>query len=304
MDPRTSPPSSGSSPSRDRGSLHGRRPARHAAGDRRALAVAAHWPAARGGDRRRARAAGHGRRRRCAEHRPRRHHRGGDGAPAGGPAGGGRGDRGGDVRRRPCRRRHRVRSRRRRGASPACSHPAAGCPSTPSRRPSSVGAASPATARPPASTTAASARPCACGRPTSSTPSPPRATRSVPGTAGENVLVAGVDWATLRPGVRLRVGTVLAEVSGWALPCKKNAQWFVDGDFRRIDPDLRPGWSRAVRHRRRERGGASRRRRRHRTLTADAVRPPTEVGGRTNQGTLLLDVGPVDLAVAVHDRPG
>jgi MOSC domain-containing protein YiiM len=66
-----------------------------------------------------------------------------------------------------------------------------------------------------------------------------------PGSAGENVLVAGVDWASLRPGVRLRIGTALAEVSGWALPCTKNAPWFADGDFRRIDPDLRPGSSRA-----------------------------------------------------------
>ena len=66
-----------------------------------------------------------------------------------------------------------------------------------------------------------------------------------PGRAGENVLVRGIDWGVMRPGVRLVVGTAVAELSGFALPCKKNAPWFVDGDFRRIDPDLRPGWSRA-----------------------------------------------------------
>ena len=66
-----------------------------------------------------------------------------------------------------------------------------------------------------------------------------------PGRAGENVLVRGIDWRALRPGVRLEIGTAVAELSGWALPCKKNAGWFLDGNFRRIDPDLRPGWSRA-----------------------------------------------------------
>lgn len=67
-----------------------------------------------------------------------------------------------------------------------------------------------------------------------------------PGNAGENVLVRGIDWSALRPGVRLHLGAdVVAEVSGWALPCAKNARWFADGDFRRIDPDLRPGSSRA-----------------------------------------------------------
>jgi hypothetical protein len=55
-----------------------------------------------------------------------------------------------------------------------------------------------------------------------------------PGAAGENVSVRGVDWAALRPGVRLRLGTVLAEVTVPALPCAKNARWFVDGDFARM----------------------------------------------------------------------
>ena len=33
------------------------------------------------------------------------------------------------------------------------------------------------------------------------------------GAAGENLTLTGIDWATLRPGARLRVGTALAEVS-------------------------------------------------------------------------------------------
>jgi MOSC domain-containing protein YiiM len=66
-----------------------------------------------------------------------------------------------------------------------------------------------------------------------------------PGAAGENITVAGVDWSTIRPGTQLLVGDVLAEVSAWATPCKKNAQWFADRDFNRIEHGRHPGWSRA-----------------------------------------------------------
>ena len=65
-----------------------------------------------------------------------------------------------------------------------------------------------------------------------------------PGAAGENLTVAGVDWSSLRPGARLRVGTALAEVSFSAVPCAKQARWFTDGDFRRIDHDRNPHWTR------------------------------------------------------------
>lgn len=66
-----------------------------------------------------------------------------------------------------------------------------------------------------------------------------------PGFAGENITLAGVDWAALRPGTQLRIGEVLAELSAWATPCTKNAAWFVDGDIDRMDHDLHPGSSRA-----------------------------------------------------------
>jgi MOSC domain-containing protein YiiM len=66
-----------------------------------------------------------------------------------------------------------------------------------------------------------------------------------PGFAGENVTLTGIDWSTIRPGAQLRIGDVLAEVSAWATPCKKNADWFVDRDFNRMSHDLHPGWSRA-----------------------------------------------------------
>lgn len=65
-----------------------------------------------------------------------------------------------------------------------------------------------------------------------------------PGSAGENLTLTGIDWGTLRPGVRLLIGDVTCEISSWAEPCRKNDQWFVDRSDR-IDHRLHPGWSRA-----------------------------------------------------------
>ena len=65
-----------------------------------------------------------------------------------------------------------------------------------------------------------------------------------PGRAGENLTISGVDWPALRPGVRIGVGEVLLESGPFAIPCKKNAQWFSDGDFNRINNERHPGTSR------------------------------------------------------------
>ena len=65
-----------------------------------------------------------------------------------------------------------------------------------------------------------------------------------PGSAGENITVRGIEWPTLRTGVQLLVGDVLAEVSAYATPCAKNAPWFTDRYFNRMDHDRHPGWSR------------------------------------------------------------
>ena len=65
-----------------------------------------------------------------------------------------------------------------------------------------------------------------------------------PGSAGENITVAGIAWADVTAGVRLQIGGVLAEVSMFAPPCTQNAQWFSDGDFRRIGSSRGPGVSR------------------------------------------------------------
>jgi MOSC domain-containing protein YiiM len=66
-----------------------------------------------------------------------------------------------------------------------------------------------------------------------------------PGAAGENITVSGIDWTTIRPGVRMQVGDALLEISAFADPCTKNAQWFLHRDFHRTGHALHPGWSRA-----------------------------------------------------------
>jgi uncharacterized damage-inducible protein DinB len=64
------------------------------------------------------------------------------------------------------------------------------------------------------------------------------------GAAGENVTISGIEWTTLRTGVQVLIGDVLAEVSAYSTPCAKNAAWFVGGEYRRMDHDRHPGWSR------------------------------------------------------------
>lgn len=64
------------------------------------------------------------------------------------------------------------------------------------------------------------------------------------GNAGENLTIAGVHWAALRPGTRIDVGAVPLLISAHAIPCAKNAQWFSDRNFNRMLHDLHPGWSR------------------------------------------------------------
>ena len=64
------------------------------------------------------------------------------------------------------------------------------------------------------------------------------------GSAGENLTLRGIDWVTMRPGVRLQLGDAVAELTVPAAPCRHNAQWFADGDFRRMDHERYPGWSR------------------------------------------------------------
>jgi MOSC domain-containing protein YiiM len=66
-----------------------------------------------------------------------------------------------------------------------------------------------------------------------------------PGSCGENLTVAGIDWASLAVGDLLRIGDeVRLEVTGFASPCSKIAASFTEGAFTRISQKLHPAWSR------------------------------------------------------------
>jgi MOSC domain-containing protein YiiM len=66
-----------------------------------------------------------------------------------------------------------------------------------------------------------------------------------PGTTGENLTLAGLDWAALSPGSRLEFdGGVVLEVASFCDPCGKIRGSFLEGRFRRIDEERHPGESR------------------------------------------------------------
>ena len=65
------------------------------------------------------------------------------------------------------------------------------------------------------------------------------------GSSGENLTLAGLEWEKLKPGDRLQVGPdVQVEIMSYTGPCHQNAQWFRDGDYKRISQKKNPGWSR------------------------------------------------------------
>ena len=66
-----------------------------------------------------------------------------------------------------------------------------------------------------------------------------------PGSTGENVTIAGMDWNQWLPGVQLALGDdVRIEITGYASPCYKIGDSFVNGDFARISQKVHPGYSR------------------------------------------------------------
>ncbi len=66
-----------------------------------------------------------------------------------------------------------------------------------------------------------------------------------PGCTGENLTIAEIDWTLVEPGVVLLIGArVVLEVTNYTEPCSKNARWFIDGDFNRMNEALHPGESR------------------------------------------------------------
>jgi len=66
-----------------------------------------------------------------------------------------------------------------------------------------------------------------------------------PGLAGENLTLAGIRWDALAPGDHVLIGdAVELEVASYTTPCRHNAQWFQDGNYRRMSQRDHPGWSR------------------------------------------------------------
>lgn len=67
-----------------------------------------------------------------------------------------------------------------------------------------------------------------------------------PGSIGENLTIAGLDWDKVQPGSRWRLGdSVYIEISGYATPCSKIRESFANEEFNRVHARKHPGWARA-----------------------------------------------------------
>jgi MOSC domain-containing protein YiiM len=65
------------------------------------------------------------------------------------------------------------------------------------------------------------------------------------GSTGENLTLAGLDWAQVVPGVRLHLGDeVVVEVTQYTTPCHKLVSSFADGAVQRMSQEQHPGWAR------------------------------------------------------------
>ncbi|WP_420457233.1 MOSC domain-containing protein [Rubrivirga sp.] len=82
-----------------------------------------------------------------------------------------------------------------------------------------------------------------------------------PGSVGENLTVAGLDWPTLEVGAVVEVGGARLQLTQRVEPCKTIAGSFADGAFKRIKPDRVPDQTRWY----------------ARVLTEGTVRPGDEV---------------------------
>lgn len=65
-----------------------------------------------------------------------------------------------------------------------------------------------------------------------------------PGSTGENLTLAGIDWFSIKPGNRIRVGSVRLEFVSYTAPCLHNGRRFLHENFSRISQKKWPGWSR------------------------------------------------------------
>jgi MOSC domain-containing protein YiiM len=66
-----------------------------------------------------------------------------------------------------------------------------------------------------------------------------------PGSLGENLTVAGLDWTAVGPGERFRLGPeVVIEVTRFTSPCQNVGGAFRGGEYSRVSQKRHPGWSR------------------------------------------------------------
>ena len=67
-----------------------------------------------------------------------------------------------------------------------------------------------------------------------------------PGSIGENVTIAGINWEQVQPGVRLRLGNeVVVQITSYAVPCRNIQGSFVGHKYGRVSQTANPGWARA-----------------------------------------------------------
>jgi MOSC domain-containing protein YiiM len=67
----------------------------------------------------------------------------------------------------------------------------------------------------------------------------------VPGDIGENVTIEGLEWSSVEPGTRMRLGErVVIEVTRYTSPCFNITNSFSDGDYSRVSQKQQPGSSR------------------------------------------------------------
>jgi MOSC domain-containing protein YiiM len=65
------------------------------------------------------------------------------------------------------------------------------------------------------------------------------------GAMGENLLISGVNWDQMVPGVQLHIGKdVVVEVTRYTTPCSNLTDSFIGGRFERVFQEKHPGWSR------------------------------------------------------------
>ncbi|MBP9503655.1 MAG: MOSC domain-containing protein [Candidatus Promineofilum sp.] len=67
-----------------------------------------------------------------------------------------------------------------------------------------------------------------------------------PGSTGENITIAGLDWSLVIPGLRLQAGqSVELEITKYTTPCRTIRDSFIDQNIDRISWQSNPGWARA-----------------------------------------------------------